>query len=245
MELSNFIQMINELGPSVVMFSLGLWGIYKVGELLINWVKKSGDKIDNAEAKKDEANQRMIDLLFKALDERDVYKQKQHDEAANYRKEVIRKCNDYAKEILEKTNADQVAIYDYCNGTQSLSGIPFLHFRTIAEKEDLKLKRAVYSEKLDINTLGTFLLDLEKEQMITIKNIKREEERYPELSHFLQFNKKHKGVFANVVGTNSSLGFISITYHHNKKVDYQKVEKVLYTYTQKISNLLDYSNINS
>lgn len=244
MDLTNFVQSINEFGPSVVMFGVGLWGIYKLIALLLNWIKNSDDKIERAEIRKDETNERMIQLLLKALDERDVCKQKQHDEAAEYRKKVIRICNTYAKEIMSKTGADQVAIYDYCNGTQSLAGIPFLHFRTIAEKEDIKVKKAVYSEKLDINILGTFLLDLEKEQMITIKNIKKEEDRYPELSHFLQLSKKHKGIFANIVGTNSALGFISITFNHNKKVDYANVEKVLYGYTQKISNLLDYSNIN-
>lgn len=244
MEISHFLNAINEFGPSVVMFGFGLWGIYKLILLLLNSIKKSEDKIEKAELKKDETNEKMIQLLLNALDKRDECKQKQHDEAAEYRKKVIRICNDYAKEIIKKTNADQVAIYDYCNGTQNLAGIPFLHFRTIAEKEDIKYKKAVYSEKLDINTLGTFLLDLEKEQMITIKNIKKEEERYPELSHFLQLSKKHKGIFANIVGTNSSLGFIAITFNHNKKVDYAKTERLLYGYTQKISNLLDYSNIN-
>ena len=237
--------LINELGPSIVMFSLGLWGTVKLIIFLLDKLKNYDKKIEQAEQKTEEANKAMINLLFKALDERDVIKQKEHHKAAEYRKEVMRKCDEYAKEIIKETNADQVAIYDYCNGTQSLSGIPFLHFRTIAEKEDIKSKKNMYSEKLDINTLGTFLLDLEREQMITIKNIKREEERYPELSHFMLLNKKHKGIYANVVGTDSSLGFISITYNHNKKVDYAKVEKVIYTYTQKISNLLDYSNINS
>lgn len=245
MGITNFIHMINDFGPSVVMFGFGLWGIYRLIILLISWIKNYDEKIEKAENKKDDANERTIELLLKALDAREESKQKRHDDAANYRKKVIRKCNEYVKEIMESTDADAVSIYDYCNGTQSLSGIPFLHFRTIAERLDVKLRKSVYSDKLDINTLGTFLLDLEKEQMITIKNIRREEETYPELMHFMLLNKKHKGVFANVVGTNSSLGFISITFNHNKRVDYDNVERILHTYTQKISNLLDYSNLNS
>lgn len=243
MEVTNFVNFVNEFGPSVTMFSLGLWGTYKLIILLIGLVNKTNSKVEKAESRKDDANDRTIQLLLDALDKRDTCKQKQHDEAAEYRKQVIYKCNNYAKEILLECGADSVSIYDYCNGTQSLSGIPFLHFRTIAEKEDIKLRKTMYSEKLDINTLGTFLLDLEKKQMITIKNIKKEEDIYPELSYFMRLNKKHKGVFANLVGTDSSLGYISVMFNHNKKVDYNEVNRVLYNYVQKISNLLDYSNL--
>lgn len=93
--------------------------------------------------------------------------------------------------------------------------------------------------KKDINTLGTFLIDLEKENMMTFKNISKEEERYPELVSYLKINKQHKGVFANIHGSDDSLGFISITYGHNKKVDYVNAEHVIFEYAQKISNLLD------
>lgn len=233
MEITTIFELLREFGPAGLMFGFGLWGIYST------WIKAQKDQA-RVEKKDDD----MIKYFMEALDKRECNKQKAHDEAAEYRKEVIYKCNNFAKEIMEETGADQVAIYDYCNGTQSLAGIPFLHFRVISEKTTGLRFNSLY-EKLDINTLGVFLLDLEKEQTITIKNIKKEEDNYPELACFLGLKKQHKGIFANIVGLNSSLGFISVTFSHNKKVDYDKLEKVVYNYVQKVSNLLDYSNINS
>lgn len=231
MDIVTILELLREFGPAALMFAFGLWGIYST------WIaaKKSQTRAEE----KDDA---MVKYFMEALDKRECRKQKAHDEAAEYRKEVIYKCNIFAKEIMDETGADQVAIYDYCNGTQSLAGIPFLHFRVIAEKVTGAVGKSLHNT-IDINTLGVFLLDLEKEQTITIKNIKRED--YPELTHFMGLKKQHKGMFANIVGLNSSLGFISVTFSHNKKVDYEKLEKVMYTYVQKISNLLDYSNINS
>lgn len=244
MTVLGLVKSVNEFGPSVMVFSVGLWGIINVVKFLLDRIKKSDDEIKKAEQIKDQYHDSMVSLLIKKLDEREDFKQKKHDEDVQYRKKVIRLCNNYALEMLKELNADSVAIYDYCNGTSSLSGIPFLHFKVIAKKEDVTNKKAVYNEKLDINILGTFLLDLEKEQQITIKDIRKNLDKYPELGHVMQLNKKTKGVFANVVGTNSSLGFISITFQHNKKVDYAKAEKVIYSYVQKISNLLDFQNIN-
>lgn len=230
MQITTIFELLREFGPGALMFGFGLWGIYS------SWIK--ADKDQARVQLKDDA---FTEYLMKALDQRDCKKQRQHDVAAEYRKEVIYKCNQFAKEIMEQTGADQVAIHDYCNGTQNLAGIPFLHFRVIAEKKHGGLRHKSMFEKLDINTLGVFLLDLEKEQTITIKNLKKEEAHYPELSYFLNMSKQYKGMFANVVGLNSSLGFISVTFSHNKKVDYEKLEKVVYNYVQKVSNLLDYN----
>lgn len=233
MELKTILELIREFGPSVIMFGFGLWGIYKT------WIKVQDD-----EKRIKEREDKLIENMTLVLDRRETQKQKKHDELLKYRKEVIYKCNTFAKEIMEKTDADHVAIYDYCNGTQNLSGIPFVNFKIIAEKRNNPSIKSVFG-KIEINTLGVFLLDLEKEQVISIKNINKEEDKYPELGHFMKLNKQHKGVYSNIVGVDSSLGFISITFSHNKKVDYKLVEKVIFTYTQKVSNLLDFVNLNS
>lgn len=232
MELKVILELIRAFGPSVFMYGFGLWGIYKT------WMKSQEDS-KRIREKEDQ----LVNYMTKALDQREAQKQKQHDELLNYRKEVIYKCNTYAKEIIEKTGADHVAIYDYCNGTQNLSGIPFMNFQVISEKRDNKNICSTFG-KMEINTLGVFLLDLEKRQIIEIKNISKEEVKYPELNHFMKLSKQHKGVYANIVGIDSSLGFISVTFSHNKKVDYDLVNKVIIEYTQKVGNLLDYLNIN-
>ena len=233
MGISTILQLINDYGPTVFMFAFGIWGIYTM-------VLKSRKDQTRTEKRNDE----IIDHIVSALDKREDIKKRVHDEGTKRRKEVIYQCNTFAKEIMEKTDADKVTIYDYSNGTESLAGIPFLHFRNIAEKKSSVLTRHPIQEVLDINTLGVFLLDLEQEQVITIKNIKREEDKYPELNHFMGLQKQHKGIFANVVGLDSSLGFISVTFTHNKKVDYPMLEKLVYEYAQKVSNLLDNSNNN-
>lgn len=241
MDLKNLIQVIQELGPGVVTFSVGLWGIYQLIMVLIKLISKNDEK------QKENFNntKELVSLIINALDQKDARDQKKHSEAAEYRKLVIRKCNEFAGEIMKELDADRVVIYDYCNGSQSLSGIPFLHYRTIAEKErDSKYKKIKEGEKTDIGSLGNFLLDLEKQQIIKIRNIKLVEDKYPELSYYMQYKHKYKGVWANIIGGKSSLGFISITFNSNKKVDYDKTSKLLYLYSQKISNLLDYSNIN-
>lgn len=232
MDISTIFKLLGEFGPAAVMFGFGLWGIY------LNWLKAVKDQ--ERAARKDDS---LMEYFINELDKRDRKKQEDHCKSAEYRKEVIYKCHQFTKEIMKETGADNVAIYDYCNGSQNLAGIPFLHFRVISEKTSGLSVKSMY-EKLDLNTLGVFLLDLEKEQTITIKNIKKEEDNYPELVSYMGLKKQGKGMFANIVGLNSALGFISVTFNHNKKVDYDKLEKVVFSYAQKVSNLLDYSNIN-
>ena len=65
------------------------------------------------------------------------------------------------------------------------------------------------------------------------------------LQIYMKLNKQFKGIFANLVGVDNTLGFVSITFGHNKKIDYSHVEKIVFEFAQKISNLLDYQNINS
>lgn len=235
MEIGTILELLNEYGPVAFMFAFGIWGIYMMITQMKADRERSEKKVDL-----------MMDKFIEALDKRDEIKKVEHDKGLEYRKDVTVKCDQYAKEILTQTGADHVAIYDYCNGSQNNAGIPFLHFSVIAEKtESGHCKTLFMSKKADLNTLGVFLIELEKEQHITIKNIKKDKDKYPELEFFMNLNKKHKGMFANIVGINSSLGFISVVFNHNKKVDYDQLEKIVFNYAQKISNMLDYSNINS
>ena len=179
-----------------------------------------------------------------ALDERDYQKRKQHDEAAEYRRVINPKLHRLVAEMQKETGADHVAIYDYCNGTSNYVGIPYLKFNIIAERRTSMSIKQVF-DKVEINTLGMFLADLDEKKVITIKNITKEEDQYPELGCYMKLNKQFKGIFANLVGVDNTLGFVSITFGHNKKIDYSHVEKIVFEYAQKISNLLDYQNINS
>lgn len=233
MNLQTILELIREFGPSVIMFGFGLWGIYQV------WTKmqKDNDQLTRT-------NGDLIKQIMAALDERDYQKRKQHDEAAEYRRSITPKLHKLVAEMQKETNADHVAIYDYCNGTSSYAGIPYLHFKLISDRRMSMSIKSVF-DKVEINTLGLFLTDLEKQKTITIKNILKEEDQYPELGCYMRLNKQFKGIFANLIGVEHTLGFISITFGHNKKIDYPHIEKVVYEYAQKISHLLDYQNINS
>lgn len=230
MNFQTFLELIREFGPSIIMFAFGLWGVYQM--------RIKNDKNEERIQKKEDD---LMNFFQTALDKHDLEKQKKHDAGVEYRKNMIYKCNQYATELLKLTNADHVAIYDYCNGTSNLSGIPFVNFKIISEKRNSINIKSVF-EKTEINTLGVFLLDLEKEKNIIIKNINKEESKYPELGCFMKLNKQYKGLFINLVGVSSSLGFISITFNHNKKIDYKELDKIVYDYTHKIAHLLDYTN---
>lgn len=247
MEISAFVEMINKFGPSIVLLGVALWGIYKAILVITSRADKSDDRVDKAIEAKDQAMMRQMDqtneILQKFLDEKSQSKE-EHTRGTQYRKNVIRKCHEFVKEIIEETGADKVTIYEYCNGSHNLSGIPFLGFKVIAEREVIKAQRIAYDNKMDISMLGTFLLDLERDNSITIKNVKSLETQYPELMYYMLLNKQYKGVFTNIVGVDYALGVLSITFGHNKKVDYANVEKIANKYTQKISNLLDYENLN-
>jgi hypothetical protein len=64
-----------------------------------------------------------------------------------------------------------------------------LGFKVIAEREVIKAQRIAYDNKMDISMLGTFLLDLERDNSITIKNVKSLEAQYPELMYYMLLNK--------------------------------------------------------
>lgn len=229
MDISQILEILREFGPLGLMFIISIWIFYK-----------TYDKHEEDTDKLEDKNKQLLNHILESLENN---KKVIHDKGIEKRKEIIYKCNELAKDILIRTNADNVVIYDYCNGTQNLSGLPFLHFRRISEKS-LNSNCNLLNDKLDVSTLGVFLLDLEKENIITIKNIKREEEKYPELANFLGLKKQYKGVFANIVGYNSSVGFISITFSHNKRVDYDNVEKIIFESVQKLSTLLEYNGSN-
>ena len=229
MDISTILKLIAEFGPGAVMFAFGLGVWYQIST-----------KLQKDQERAEERNEKLVDKLVDVLDKQGQKKEKEHQKGEEYRKKVICQCDMIASELLKETGADKVSIFEYSNGSKNLAGIPFLHFSPIAEKTESGFKnKEAFNLKLDITTLGVFLIDLEKEHMITIKNIKKESEKYPELGHYLGMQKQHKGVYANLVGIKSSTGFISITFNHNKKVDYAKVESVLYNYTQKISNFID------
>ena len=150
MNLQTILELIREFGPSVIMFGFGLWGIYQV------WTKmqKDNDQLTRT-------NGDLIKQIMAALDERDYQKRKQHDEAAEYRRSITPKLHKLVAEMQKETNADHVAIYDYCNGTSSYAGIPYLHFKLISDRRISMSIKSVF-DKVEINTLGLFLTDLEK-----------------------------------------------------------------------------------
>lgn len=212
----------------------------------MKWVSKADDKAKEAERKRDEMYSRLTEMVFQTLEKNKEIEKNDHTEAVKHRKELIRKCNEYAQEMMTKTQADKVVIFEYCNGTQNLTGIPFLHFKTLAEKlRVLKVSKFQDFKKYDIGSLGSFTMDLEHEGTITFKNINKYKSKYPDLLSYMMQDKQYKGVYCNIAGNEFSLGFIQVTFRHNDNVDYALVEKTITQYAQKISSLLDYQNINS
>lgn len=240
MDLSNFMQFVDTYGSSAVVIGVAIWGIYELIKTLLRFISKTDERIEIAESKKDEANEHVISILKELLENKEQEEKARHQIACTNRKHVIRLCSEYIEMIKKETGADCVSIHDYCNGSNSLTGIPFLHFRVIAKRDDDNIRRnSVIGSKYAIEMLGQFLLDLEDKKFIIIKSLNKElSEKYPELIKEMRYGKKHKGVFCDIKNNGLSVGFMNVTFKRSTPVDFIHVQEVMAKYSALLADLL-------
>ena len=249
--ITEVLQLVKEYGAGMMAIAFFFWGLPFAFRFLFKTIAESKEerKLERENDRKmyEEMLTKQTNLLREILVSHDETKerkaQEDHAKGAAYRKKMTKTCNEYAKAIKEETGADRVAIHDYHNGTQSLSGIPYLRFKVTAMKEDKSVRRQTGHDSFAIECLGDFPVKLEDHGMITVKKLDKPfRDEYPELYKEMEFSQQNRGVFADVKYDGISVGFIAITFGPNKRVDYEKCQVVLSKYAGLLADILGNSD---
>lgn len=173
------------------------------------------------------------------LREESVEKQEEHDNALERRKEIRPEIYNILYSLLNKLNADRVFIIEMHNGTNSVSGLPFLYgemtYDVVAEGIH-HVDNEYINFSLSRFQFATYLETHHIWQGTTEELSKIDEK----LAHKLYSNDASYGAFSQIMGVKSELGFLGVTYCNNKPPKtQQQIANALMLASQKLSTLLD------
>jgi len=168
---------------------------------------------------------------------------KTHDELITRRMKVSPKIYDILKDLLIDLDADRVSVCEMHNGTNNLSGLPFL-FADMAYEVDAHGVEDISDEYKNTN-LGRYpIIGKHYEEGIYINSIEEIEKEDPRFAMKLKIGGSK--YFAGMVirGINNPLGFIAVTYASSENIpDKNHIIAEINKAAQMISSLLDGSNV--
>lgn len=196
----------------------------------------------NKEATRTE-RKKTLDLYIEGQKNSADEMKKTHDELIKRRMKVSPKINDVLKDMLISLDADRVAVCEMHNGTNNLSGLPFL-FADMAYEVDAHGVEDISDEYKNTNLSRYPIIGKHYEEGIYLSTVDGIEEEDPRFAMKLRIGKT--AYFAGIVirGINNPLGFLTVTYGENSVVP--KKEHIIQELTkgaQIISSLLDSGTI--
>lgn len=177
------------------------------------------------------------------MKEERVEKQEEHDAALKRRQEIRPEIYNVLYGLMHKLNADRVFIIEMHNGTNSVSGLPFLYGEMTYDvvSEGVEHVDGEYTNfSLSRFQFATYL----EEKHIWLGDIDELSKIDTKLSHKLISNDVNYIALTQIHGVKNELGFLGISYCKGKE---PKAKDTIVTdliiASQKLSTLLDSATI--
>jgi hypothetical protein len=175
---------------------------------------------------------------------------KQNEENVEYHENVMKRRNEIKPKIdlilkntLEELNADRVFVIEMHNGTNSLSGLPFVYCEMTYEtckKGIMRVDDEYGSVVLSRYNLPYYMA----ENRVYAGTVDELEEIDPKLAHRMRDNGTKYICVANMYSIDSYIGYVGIGYSEGSEVaDEEKLRNEVFILSQRISTLLDTSQL--
>lgn len=183
------------------------------------------------------------DLVQRAFIEQNENNLSHHDAVMKHRNEIKPKVDGLLEDVLDNINADRVFVLEFHNGTNNLSGLPFMYGEITYEVcrkgvepvgDDygtISLSR--FSLPYHMNNYNYFIGSIDSLETMDVK-----------LSYRMRSNNASYVCISNMYGVYNNIGYVGATYvNGNEPAAYENIVDELYMLSQKISTLLDASHI--
>lgn len=161
-----------------------------------------------------------------------------HKELLQYRMEIEPKIDRLISATQDSLDASRIFILEPHNGTTTLNGIPFWYLNMTFERcENVGYVKRLYKD-IEANEFPlAYQVYVNHEWKGTMEELSKIDSK---LSRFMTINEAEYAVIVSMMGTDTFLGFVGITYTHLENVpDYEKIRRVLHCTAQKITVYLD------
>ena len=181
-----------------------------------------------------------IDTIFEnVIIKQNTEKVEQHETVLKRRSEIKPKIDLILKNTLEELNADRVFVIEMHNGTNSLSGLPFVYCEMTYEtcrKGIMRVDDEYGSVVLSRYSLPYYM----NENQTYVGSVDELEELDPKLAHRMRDNGTAYICVANMYSLDSYIGYVGIGYAEGSEpADPEKLKIEVFKLSQRISILLD------
>jgi hypothetical protein len=185
-----------------------------------------------------------LDAIFeRVINKQNVENVEYHENVMKRRNEIKPKIDLILKNTLEELNADRVFVIEMHNGTNSLSGLPFVYCEMTYEtckKGIMRVDDEYGSVVLSRYNLPYYMA----ENRVYAGTVDELEEIDPKLAHRMRDNGTKYICVANMYSIDSYIGYVGIGYAEGSEVaDEEKLRNEVFILSQRISTLLDTSQL--
>lgn len=185
-----------------------------------------------------------IDVIFEnVIMKQNAEKITYHENVMKRRNEIKPKIDLILKNTLEDLNADRVFVIEMHNGTNSLSGLPFVYCEMTYEtckKGVMRVDDEYGSVVLSRYTLPYYM----SENRVYAGTVDELEEIDPKLAHRMRDNGTHYICVANMYSLDNYIGYVGIGYAEGSEpADPETLKTEVFKLSQRISTLLDTSQM--
>lgn len=179
------------------------------------------------------------------MKEERVEKQEEHDAALKRREEIRPEVYNVLYGLLNKLNADRVFVIEMHNGTNSVSGLPFLYgemtYDVVSDGTD-HVDGEYTNFSLSRFQFATYL----EEKHIWMGNVEELSKIDTKLAHKLMSNDVNYIALTQIHGVKNELGFVGVSYCNGKEPKPRDtITTDLLIASQKLSTLLDSATIST
>lgn len=186
--------------------------------------------------------QNLPEIVSGAFSNQTELRQQEHDDAIKIRQSIKPEIDMLLKDALATTNADRVFVMEMHNGTNNVSGLPFIYGEMTYEE----VRNQIPHIDEDYTSLNlsrfTFPLYLET-KYIWYGHVNELEKVDSKLAARLISNDVSYIAIVSLQGVENELGYFGITYCNGKEPsNVKEVIRLITITTQKLSTLLDSKN---
>lgn len=183
------------------------------------------------------------DLVQKAFKEQSEEITNKHDAVMEHRSSIKPKIDLILKEALNELNADRVFVIEMHNGTNNLSGLPFVYCEMTYEVCKPGIDRV--DDEYGAVVLSRYTLPYYmSEHRYFVGSVDELETMDSKLAHRMKANGSAYLCVTNMYGVNNYLGYVGIGFAEGSEVPpNEEMIDAVFKLSQQISTLLDVSNI--
>lgn len=181
-----------------------------------------------------------IDTIFEnVIIKQNEQKIEQHENVLKRRNEIKPKVDLLLKNTMEELNADRVFVIEMHNGTNSLSGLPFIYCEMTYETCRKGIQRV--DDEYGSVVLSRYSLPYYMaENQVYAGSVDELEELDPKLAHRMRDNGSAYICVANMYSLDSYIGYVGIGYAEGSTpAEIEKLKTEVFKLSQRISILLD------